>query len=343
VQPDAKRGALADAASKVIGKVVGAVDSSVGALLGAAPSAQHVADDSRSNNNNGGLSAERAEEPIGPAPAPARRAFRHEDMLPPELAAAVRDFDVDNVDVQLFAIYAAEVHGDVACAGGYKRLYLANFMNLIRDLMWLRDGPESPTPVDVFRLSRFLAWRTVSEVQERFPGIERDGNAAKDYIDVATFHYAVTHPVWGVVLDSCRKWASSPDWHLGADVADLLLGRDGATSLPSPRELLSQLAAVRRYGRIHGALEAEGEGAAPEWQAPQPLRVSLAAAESAASAISAMEPFASKGVMPAREQLAELVRNTSSRLRAALHMVHPLTHTLVHQFTRVSAEPLTEC
>lgn len=113
-------------------------------------------------------------------PPPARRAYRHEAMVSGELAIAMRDYDVDDIDVQLFNIYAAEapLPGAVG-AGGYKRLYLPNFVNMVRDLLWLRDGPDMPSGVDAFRLARFLGWRTVTEVQQRYPGIEPDGEAAK--------------------------------------------------------------------------------------------------------------------------------------------------------------------
>ena len=107
-----KEGALSHA-SAVVGKVVGAVGSAVGSLVGTAADAERpdglnsASNNSSISNRSAGAMALVSGEEEGPqylGPLPARREFRQADVLAPELVAAVRDFDVDDVDVHLFAM-----------------------------------------------------------------------------------------------------------------------------------------------------------------------------------------------------------------------------------------------
>lgn len=181
---------------------------------------------------------------------------------------------------------------------------------MIRDLLWVRDGPELPSTADAASVAKYIAWWGVTQVQKRHPEIEVDGERQKDFIDVATFHFVVTEPIWSDLMAHFVELYEANQWE-NEDITHLLHGADGESPLPSPREVLPQLRAVFRFGRLRDVPVALGQ-AEEFWDVPQSDRPTGQEAEEAAAAICSMKLFASRagavGGIPERDQLAELVR-----------------------------------
>mmetsp|Transcript_30971 Transcript_30971/g.81072 ORF Transcript_30971/g.81072 Transcript_30971/m.81072 type:complete len:724 (+) Transcript_30971:202-2373(+) len=263
----------------------------------------------------------------GPAPK-----YRRHDLkmkVPEELQNAKRLHDVDDTDAGLFDVYAnapqmvdSEGVEVVDRLKQYHKMYFLNFKNLIRDLMWLRDGPVEPEDHEVHIVAQYLAWIGTVQVGLHHPDVtSRDEEA--EWIDVATFHYIASEPLWTGVLQNFEDIHKSDEYWQGKchgeDITLLLMGRDGHSPLPSPRSVLSELRAVRRHGRAEGAAEAVAGVAGIDelmW-APYEKEIGPEAAEEAAIQLRTIGLFEADNVneFPTLDELAELVMITMSMER----------------------------
>eukprot|EP00038_Savillea_parva_P010317 m.189448 g.189448 ORF g.189448 m.189448 type:complete len:771 (+) comp17731_c0_seq1:198-2510(+) len=250
-----------------------------------------------------------------------RAARRKVDAAPGELRQAMRLFHVDKIDTDLFSMYASPPPQDVdesagAGMGQYHKLYFADMCNLVRDLIWIRDGPESPNLEDARRVALYIAWRGVSLVQHHHPEIDQHARAGAPYIDVATFHHLTTDALWTqTCADFELVWGNNAEWSRlgGWDIGSLLINKQHASPmLPSPRSVLRQLRAIQRYGRVHGAPSAVGEPGVSDvvWEGSDRVGMTnneeTRHAADALCAVSLFEPVKGGGC-PDRAQIAELI------------------------------------
>jgi len=230
--------------------------------------------------------------------------------------AASRHHSVDEIDVALFDMYArppeavADLEAGADRSELFDRMYYADMTNLIRDLIWIRDGPMLPDTTAAEKVALYVAWLGVSKVQDKYRFVE-PSTEVKTFIDVATFHYVVSEPIWSEMFREFPTMANMEKWHVmaaGADISLELNGEGGRSPLPSPRDLLSELRAIRRHGTLNGAPIARGQDEKVEWVVRQPT-TSLETAQVAAVRLRSMKLFAAGSAedLPTREGLAQLL------------------------------------